>query len=91
MFHEDPHIRRGYEVGGMDYFTKPFNPDILKKKIAVYASFRMKSDVLRERERHIRGNLPDHQRSVAPELSRASEVRARRRSAWPRKRRIPGP
>ena len=56
VFHEDPHVKRGYEVGGMDYFSKPFNPDILKRKIAVYASFRMKSDVLRERERHIRAS-----------------------------------
>jgi PAS domain S-box-containing protein len=56
VFNEDPHIKRGYEVGGMDYFSKPFNPDILKRKIAVYASFRMKGDVLRERERHIRAS-----------------------------------
>ena len=54
VFREDPHIKRGYDVGAMDYFSKPFDPDILKRKIAVYASFRMKSDVLRERERHIR-------------------------------------
>ena len=54
VYHEDPHVKRGYEVGGMDYFSKPFDPDILKRKIAVYASFRMKADVLRERERHIR-------------------------------------
>jgi PAS domain S-box-containing protein len=56
VFHEDPHITRGYEVGGIDYFSKPFNPEILKRKLAVYASFRMKSDVLRERERHIRAS-----------------------------------
>jgi len=54
VFREDPHIKRGYDVGAMDYFSKPFDPGILKRKIAVYASFRMKSDVLRERERHIR-------------------------------------
>ena len=54
VFNEDPHIKRGYEVGGMDYFSKPFDPDILKRKIAVYASFRLKADVLKERERHIR-------------------------------------
>ncbi|MCD6041360.1 MAG: DNA-binding response regulator, OmpR family, containings and winged-helix [Burkholderiales bacterium] len=54
VYNEDPHIRRGYEVGGMDYFSKPFDPGILKKKIAVYASFRMKADLLKERERQIR-------------------------------------
>jgi CheY-like chemotaxis protein len=54
VYVEDPHIKRGYEVGGMDYFGKPFDPDILKKKIAVYASFRMKAEFLKERERHVR-------------------------------------
>ncbi len=54
VYNEDPHVRRGYEVGGMDYFSKPFDPGILKRKIAVYASFRLKADLLKERERHVR-------------------------------------
>jgi CheY-like chemotaxis protein len=54
VYIEDPHIKRGYEVGGMDYFTKPFDPDILKRKMAVYATFRMKADLLKERERRVR-------------------------------------
>jgi CheY-like chemotaxis protein len=54
VYIEDPHIKRGYEVGGMDYFSKPFDPDILRRKIAVYASFRMKAELLRERERRVR-------------------------------------
>ena len=54
VYSEDPHVRRGYEVGGMDYFSKPFDPDILKRKIAVYASFRLKADLLKDRERRVR-------------------------------------
>jgi PAS domain-containing protein len=54
IYTEDPWIRKGYEVGGIDYFSKPFDPEILKMKVAVYASFRRKADFLRERERHIR-------------------------------------
>ena len=53
IYTEDPHIRRGYEVGGIDYFSKPFDPEILRLKVAVYASFRLKAEVLRERERQI--------------------------------------
>jgi CheY-like chemotaxis protein len=53
IYIEDPFIKKGYEVGGMDYFSKPFDPDILRMKVAVYASFRLKADFLRERERHI--------------------------------------
>ena len=54
VYTEDPFIRKGYEVGGIDYFSKPFDPEILKMKVAVYASFRQKAQFLRERELHVR-------------------------------------
>lgn len=54
VYKEDPHVKRGYEAGGIDYFGKPFDPDILRMKIAIYSSYRMKSDLLKQRERHIR-------------------------------------
>jgi CheY-like chemotaxis protein len=54
VYKEDPYIRKGYEAGGIDYFGKPFDPDILRMKIAIYSSYRLKSDLLRQRERHIR-------------------------------------
>jgi CheY-like chemotaxis protein len=54
IYQDDPFVKKGYEVGGIDYFGKPFDPDILRMKIAAYASFRLKADLLRERELHIR-------------------------------------
>ena len=54
IYTEDPYIRKGYEVGGIDYFSKPFDPEVLKMKVAVYASFRQKAQFLRERELHLR-------------------------------------
>ena len=54
VYSDDPFVKRGYEVGGIDYFSKPFDPQILKMKVAAYASFRLKADLLRERELHIR-------------------------------------
>jgi CheY-like chemotaxis protein len=53
VYSDDPFVKRGYEVGGIDYFSKPFDPQILKMKVAAYASFRLKADLLRERELHI--------------------------------------
>jgi CheY-like chemotaxis protein len=53
IYTEDPFIRKGYEMGGIDYFSKPFDPEILKLKVAVYASFRLKDKLLRERELHV--------------------------------------
>ncbi|HUG79380.1 MAG TPA: response regulator [Burkholderiales bacterium] len=54
VYKEDPHIKQGYAAGGIDYFGKPFDPDILRMKVALYASFRQKADILRQRERHVR-------------------------------------
>lgn len=53
VFSEDPYVKRGYEAGGVDYFAKPFDPAILKQKVAIYSSFRLKADLLRERERRL--------------------------------------
>jgi CheY-like chemotaxis protein len=54
VFSEDPHVKRGYAVGGIDYFTKPFDPDILRLKLRIYASFRTREVILRQRELHVR-------------------------------------
>src|SRR5262249_17318571 len=54
VYSEDPYIKRGYAAGGVDYFTKPFDPDLLRLKMGIYASFRQRAAVLRERERQIK-------------------------------------
>lgn len=36
IFKEDPHIRRGYEAGAVDYIGKPFDIDVLRKKVGIY-------------------------------------------------------
>ena len=54
VFREDPFIRQGYEAGGIDYFTKPFDPDVLRLKINVYASYRLQDELLRQRERNVK-------------------------------------
>ncbi len=54
VFREDPFIKQGYESGGIDYFTKPFDPDVLKMKIAVYASYKLHDELLRQRERNVK-------------------------------------
>lgn len=53
VYREDPYVKRGYEVGGIDYFTKPFDPDLLRLKLSAYASFRQKVAMVQERERQI--------------------------------------
>lgn len=54
IYTEDPFVKKGFKAGGVDYFTKPFDPEVLKLKVAIYASFRQKARLLREREMRIK-------------------------------------
>jgi CheY-like chemotaxis protein len=54
VYNEDPHVKKGYQVGGVDYFAKAFDPEILRTKVGIYASFRLNVHLLKERERQIR-------------------------------------
>ena len=53
VFNEDPHVKQGYAAGGIDYFTKPFDPEILKLKLRVYSAFRTREHLLKHRERQV--------------------------------------
>jgi signal transduction histidine kinase len=35
-YRSDTHVFRGYAVGGVDYLFKPFSPEVLKSKVAVF-------------------------------------------------------
>lgn len=54
IYTEDPFIRQGFQAGGVDYFSKPFDPEILKLKVGIYAAFRQKANLLKQRERQLR-------------------------------------
>ena len=61
VFREDPAVLRGYEVGGQDYLSKPFDPTILRAKVEIYSNifrknavFEKKTQKLIESEEHYR-------------------------------------
>ena len=54
IYNEDPFIKKGYEVGGIDDFGKPFDPDILRMKVGLYSSFHHKTYLIQEREKRIK-------------------------------------
>jgi signal transduction histidine kinase len=45
---DDQDILTGYGVGGVDYLIKPFNPQILRQKVAVFAELFRKTRALAE-------------------------------------------
>ncbi|MDX2020421.1 MAG: response regulator [Deltaproteobacteria bacterium] len=45
---DDKYIVQGYGAGAVDYLTKPFNPQILRQKIAVFADLFRKTRALAE-------------------------------------------
>jgi PAS domain S-box-containing protein len=54
IYKEDPFIKQGYAVGAIDYFSKPFDPEILKLKVGLYSAFHQKTYLIREREKRIK-------------------------------------
>jgi PAS domain S-box-containing protein len=54
---EERHVFRGYSAGAVDYLFKPFEPDVLRSKVAVFIELwekteqlKRQSELLRERE-----------------------------------------
>ncbi|HEY3921474.1 MAG TPA: PAS domain S-box protein [Gaiellaceae bacterium] len=45
---ERQHVFRGYEVGAVDYVFKPFQPEILRSKVAVLVDLHVKTEQLRQ-------------------------------------------
>ena len=44
---EDAYVFKGYSMGAVDYVFKPFNPDVLRSKVAVFVDLYMKQEQLR--------------------------------------------
>jgi two-component system, sensor histidine kinase len=50
IYKEDPFIHKGYEVGGVDYFGKPFDPAVLKAKVRIHAEMYRQTKLLQQME-----------------------------------------
>lgn len=55
-YRDDPHVRRGFEVGAIDYFGKPFDPEILRAKVGIYTDLYLKTKRLEETEELLRSH-----------------------------------
>lgn len=48
------HVFRGYSAGAVDYISKPFDPDILKSKVAVFIELFQKTQQIKEQGDRLR-------------------------------------
>jgi PAS domain S-box-containing protein len=51
---EEQFVYAGYSVGAVDYLSKPFNPDVLRSKVAVFVDLHLKNERLKEQEQQLR-------------------------------------
>lgn len=64
---EPAHAFRGYSAGAVDYLAKPFDPWVLRAKVAVFVELYLKNRQLLEQAELLRGQLGDGTR---PEVVR---------------------
>jgi signal transduction histidine kinase len=50
---EDAYVFKGYSMGAVDYVFKPFNPDVLRSKVAVFVDLYMKQEQLRQQSEQL--------------------------------------
>ena len=76
--HTDTQVFRGYATGAVDFLTKPFVPEVLESKVAVFVELfrkteqvKQQSEMLREMERK------EHERKLAEAQERWEQERLR--------------
>jgi signal transduction histidine kinase len=48
--YEEAAVFKGYQAGAVDFIRKPFNPEILRSKVAVFSELHKKTQLLRKQE-----------------------------------------
>jgi len=51
---DEKYVFRGYSVGAVDYMSKPFEPDVLRSKVAVFVDLYRKQRQIKQQERLLR-------------------------------------
>jgi len=76
-YRTDMHVFRGYSVGAVDYIFKPFTPEILKSKVAVFVELYNKREALKRHSAALQrahDELEDRVRSRTREIATANEA-----------------
>src|SRR6201998_3722044 len=51
--YEEAAMFKGYQAGAVDFIRKPFNPEILRSKVAVFAELYKKNRLLQQQEKKL--------------------------------------
>jgi len=76
-YRSDAHVFRGYSVGAVDYLFKPFSPEILQSKVAVFVELFLKREALKRQRQallHAQQELEDRVRARTRELAEANQL-----------------
>jgi signal transduction histidine kinase len=76
-YRTDMHVFRGYSVGAVDYIFKPFSPEMLKSKVAVFAELYNKREALKRHSEALQrahDELEDRVRARTREIATANEA-----------------
>jgi signal transduction histidine kinase len=72
----DDHMLRGYNLGAVDYMTKPFVPEILRSKVSVFVELHRKSVLLAHQSALIESRNEELQRAIHRSQQAEEEIKA---------------
>ena len=68
------HQLRGYEAGAVDYLAKPFDPEVLRSKVAVFISLHAQARTIEAQNRMLAERLEERDRAQAALGRHAAEL-----------------
>lgn len=72
----EDHIRHGYDLGAVDYMTKPFIPEFLRAKVSVFVELHRKRQLLQQQSELLERRNRELQEAVERSRKAEEEIKA---------------